>query len=79
MRRALAIDEANFEPHHPKIATRINNLAVLLQATNRLSDAEPLIRALELGTRRRRVRRHRLARTRAAAPSCAANSESCRL
>jgi tetratricopeptide (TPR) repeat protein len=44
MRRALAIDEQSFEPDHPIVATRLNNLAGLLDATNRLAEAEPLFR-----------------------------------
>ena len=44
MRRALATDEASFGPDHPKVARDLNNLASLLQATNRLIDAEPLMR-----------------------------------
>ena len=44
MRRALAIDEASFGPDHPNVATSLNNLAGLLQATNRLAEAEPLYR-----------------------------------
>ena len=44
MRRALAIDEASYGPDHPHVATALNNLARLLQATNRLGEAEPLIR-----------------------------------
>ena len=44
MRRALAIDETSFGPEHPKVAIRLNNLAQLLQATNRLAEAEPLMR-----------------------------------
>ena len=44
MRRALAIDEASFGPDHPNVARDLNNLAQLLQDTNRLSDAEPLMR-----------------------------------
>jgi Tetratricopeptide repeat len=43
-RRALAIDEASYGPDHPKVAIRLNNLAGLLQATNRLAEAEPLMR-----------------------------------
>ena len=43
MRRALAIDEASFGPDHPKVATDLNNLAGLLQDTNRLAEAEPLM------------------------------------
>ena len=44
MRRALAIDEKSCGPEHPKVATDLNNLAALLQATNRLEEAEPLMR-----------------------------------
>jgi len=44
MRRALAIDEQSFGATHPKVAIRLNNLARLLQATNRLAEAEPLMR-----------------------------------
>ena len=43
-RRALAIDEAAYGATHPRVATRLNNLAVLLRATNRLGEAEPLYR-----------------------------------
>ena len=31
---------------HPKVAIRLNNLATLLQATNRLDEAEPIMRRL---------------------------------
>ena len=44
MRRALAIDERSFGPDHPNVAIDLNNLAGLLQATNRLAEAEPLMR-----------------------------------
>jgi hypothetical protein len=44
MRRALAIDERSYGPKHPKVATALNNLAQLLQANNRLVEAEPLMR-----------------------------------
>ena len=44
MRRALAIDEQSFGPTHPDVASDLNNLARLLQATNRLAEAEPLSR-----------------------------------
>ena len=44
MRRALAIDEASYGPDHPDVAPDLNNLASLLQATNRLGEAEPLSR-----------------------------------
>jgi tetratricopeptide (TPR) repeat protein len=43
-RRALAIDQASLPPDHPKVATRLNNLAELLRVTNRLEEAEPLMR-----------------------------------
>ena len=42
MRRALDIDEKSYGPQHPNLARDLNNLAQLLQATNRLSEAEPL-------------------------------------
>ena len=49
LKRALEIDEAAFGPDHPKVATRLNNLAQLYKATNRLAQAEPLMkRALEI-------------------------------
>ena len=44
MRRALAIDEQSYGADHPNVAIRLNNLALLLQATNRLAEAEPLMR-----------------------------------
>ena len=44
MRRALAIDEASLDTQHPDVARDLNNLAQLLQATNRLAEAEPLMR-----------------------------------
>ena len=44
MRRALAIDETSLGPDHPNVATSLNNLAQLLQDTNRLAEAEPLMR-----------------------------------
>jgi tetratricopeptide (TPR) repeat protein len=44
MRRALAIDEHSYGADHPDVAIDLNNLALLLQATNRLSEAEPLMR-----------------------------------
>jgi tetratricopeptide (TPR) repeat protein len=43
-RRALAIAEASFPPADPRIAIRLNNLAQLLQDTDRFSEAEPLMR-----------------------------------
>jgi tetratricopeptide (TPR) repeat protein len=53
MRRALTIDEASYGPEideasygpdHPKVARDLNNLASLRYATNRLAEAEPLMR-----------------------------------
>jgi tetratricopeptide (TPR) repeat protein len=44
MRRALAIDEQSYGTEHPSVARDLNNLASLLQETNRLSEAEPLFR-----------------------------------
>ena len=43
-RRALAIWEKGLGGNHPDVATALNNLAGLLQDTNRLSEAEPLYR-----------------------------------
>ncbi len=43
-RRALALAEASYGKDHPNVAIRLNNLATLLQATNRLGEAEPLMR-----------------------------------
>jgi tetratricopeptide (TPR) repeat protein len=43
-RRALAIDEARYGPDHPDVARDLNNLAGLLEATNRTGEAEPLYR-----------------------------------
>jgi tetratricopeptide (TPR) repeat protein len=43
-RRALAVAEASFAPDHPTVANRLNNLAQLLRAANRLTEAEPLMR-----------------------------------
>jgi tetratricopeptide (TPR) repeat protein len=44
MRRALALDEKTFDPDHPNVALALNNLAMLLQTTNRMGEAEPLMR-----------------------------------
>ena len=44
MRRALKIDEDSYGKDHPNVAIRLNNLAQLLQATNRLGEGEPLMR-----------------------------------
>jgi len=43
-RRALEILQTSLGPDHPQVATALNNLASLLQDTNRLADAEPLFR-----------------------------------
>ena len=44
LRRALAIDEGSSGPNHPHVATDLNNLAELLNVTNRHCEAEPLYR-----------------------------------
>lgn len=44
MLRALAIDEASLGAEHPSVARDLNNLALLLQATNRLAEAASLMR-----------------------------------
>jgi hypothetical protein len=44
MRRAPTIDEASLGPDHPNVAIRLNNLAAFLQNTNRLAEAQPLMR-----------------------------------
>ncbi len=44
MRCVLMIDEKSFGENHPEVARALNNLAQLLQATNRLAEAEPLMR-----------------------------------
>ena len=49
IRRALQIDEASFGSDHPNVAIRLNILALLLQDTHRLAEAERLMRrALEI-------------------------------
>ncbi|MGH9966989.1 MAG: tetratricopeptide repeat protein [Pyrinomonadaceae bacterium] len=49
MWRALEIDEQSYGPNHPNVATDLDTLAQLLQATKRLGEAEPLMRrALEI-------------------------------
>jgi hypothetical protein len=40
----LRIIEASYDKNHPRVATQLNNLAQLLQDTNRLSEAEPMYR-----------------------------------
>jgi len=48
-RKALNINEKTVGPNHPNTASCLNNLAQLLQDTNRLKEAEPLMRrALEI-------------------------------
>lgn len=44
MRRALAIKEKAYGPDHPEVTSNLNSLALLLHATNRLAEAEALIR-----------------------------------
>jgi hypothetical protein len=44
MRPALAINERSYGPNHPDVAIDLSNLAMLLQATNRLGAAGPLYR-----------------------------------
>ena len=44
MRRSLAIDEKSYGPNTQMSPVTFGNLAVLLQATNRLAEAEPLVR-----------------------------------
>jgi tetratricopeptide (TPR) repeat protein len=47
--RALEIARSEFPPGSPEISLHLNNLAALLQSTNRLAEAEPLMRdALKL-------------------------------
>jgi tetratricopeptide (TPR) repeat protein len=44
IRRALAINEESYGPDHSNVGICLNNLAHLLQTTNRLADAELLLR-----------------------------------
>jgi hypothetical protein len=46
MKRALTIDEASLGKDHPSVARDLNNLAQLYQATNRLTEAEPLMKRM---------------------------------
>jgi len=49
MEWGLKIDEKIYDPNHPMLAVRLNNLALLLQDTNKLEKAEPIMRrALEI-------------------------------
>ncbi|MEO0551225.1 MAG: tetratricopeptide repeat protein [Pseudomonadota bacterium] len=43
-RRALKVAETHFDANAPEIAIRLNNLAQLLETTNRLDEAEPMYR-----------------------------------
>jgi tetratricopeptide (TPR) repeat protein len=43
-RRILAMNEAALGPHHPDVASSVNNLAYLLEARGMLDEAEPLFR-----------------------------------
>lgn len=43
---ALAIDEQSSGTEHPEVATALNNLTPLLQATKRLAEAKPLMRRM---------------------------------
>jgi tetratricopeptide (TPR) repeat protein len=44
LRRALALDEEILGPNDPSVANHLNNLANLLQDTNRLTEAESMFR-----------------------------------
>ena len=44
MRRSLAIAEQRHEPFHPEVALVLNSLAALLRNTNRVTEAETLVR-----------------------------------
>ncbi len=46
MREVVRLREQHLPPNHPDIAAGLNNLAQLLQDTNRLGEAEPLMRRL---------------------------------
>ncbi len=49
VRGALAIEAASLDKDHQVVAIRLSNLDRLLQDTNRLGEAEPLmLRALEI-------------------------------
>jgi len=43
-RRVRDDDAASYGPDHARVATDLNNLGILLQTTNRLAEAEPLMR-----------------------------------
>jgi ABC-type transporter Mla subunit MlaD len=60
MLRALAIDEISFGPAHTSVATDLNNLAGLLEATNRMAEVEPVRRrVLEIFLKFTRATGHR--------------------
>ncbi|MBK8779892.1 MAG: tetratricopeptide repeat protein [Saprospiraceae bacterium] len=44
MRQVLQIDEENYDSSHPEIAIHQNNLASLLMAINRYTEAEQIMR-----------------------------------
>ena len=44
MHRVVEIFEKSYGPVHPQVAIALNNLATLLYVTNRLAEAEPLMR-----------------------------------
>ena len=44
MRRALTIDEHSLGADHPTVAVALNNLATFYMNTNRMAEAEPLLR-----------------------------------
>ena len=44
LRRALQLDEILFGSEHPRVAIALNNLATLLNDSNRVAEAEPLLR-----------------------------------
>ncbi len=49
LERALAIDEAAFGPHHPNVATDVNNLGMVLQDLGDLAGARAALeRALQI-------------------------------
>ncbi len=58
MRRALEIDERSYGPEHPDVARDLNSLAELLKATNRLQEAEPVLRVALAGQRELSERAH---------------------
>ena len=43
LRRVLAMHESSHGPSHPRVASDLNNLASILQATNRGAEAETLL------------------------------------